>query len=91
MMKQEYNVKSDRYGHIHKFVQTNDGLNLYQFKCEEEWMPISVVYNDGEKSSIKFIDPEGGPNIYNGWTNGEITVTEIVKIGHWFYFKLKEN
>ena len=54
-------------------------------------MPISVVYNDGEKSSIKFIDPEGGPNIYNGWTNGEITVTEIVKIGHWFYFKLKEN
>lgn len=91
MMKQEYIVKSDRYGHNHKFVQTNDGLNLYAFRCEEEWMPIRAVYNDGEKSGLKFIDPDGGPIIYNGWTNGEITVTEIAKIGLGFYFKLKEN
>jgi hypothetical protein len=89
-MKQEYIVKSDRYGHNHKFVQISECIGLYSFESAEEWMPIRVIFEDNEKKNIKFIDPEGGPNIYKGWTNGEIIVEDIFQIGFAIGYRLKE-
>ena len=90
-MKQEYIIKSDRYGHNHKFVLANKELSWYSFKPEEEWMPLYITYEDNERKTVKFIDTEGGPNIYVGWSNGEVVVEEIFFIGNFMYFKLKEN
>lgn len=90
-MKQEYIVKSDRYGHKHRFVQISECIGLYSFESAEEWMPISVVFGDNEKKTIKFVDPEGGPYIYKGWTNGEIIVEDIFRIGSTIGFTLKEK
>lgn len=90
MMKQEYIVKSDRYGHNHKFVLVNEELSWYSFKPEEEWMPLYVTYGDNERKTVKFIDTECGPNIYVGWTNDEVVVEEIFFIGNFMYFKLRE-
>ena len=91
MMKQEYIVKSDRYGHNHKFVLVNEVLNnWYSFKPEEEWMPLYVTYGDDERKTVKSIDTDGGPNIYVGWSNDEVVVEEIFLIGNFMYFKLRE-
>ncbi len=90
MMKQEYNVKSYRYGHSHKFVLVNEELSWYSFKPEEEWMPLYVTYGDDERKTIKSIDTDGGPNIYVGWSNGEVVVEEIFFIGNFIYIKLRE-
>ena len=90
-MKQEYIVKSDRYGHNHKFVLVNEVLNnWYSFKPEEEWMPLYVTYGDDEQKTVKSIDTDGGPNIYVGWSNDEVVVEEIFLIGNFMYFKLRE-
>ena len=89
-MKEIYYINSDRYGHKHKFVQISECIGLYSFESAEEWMPIRVIFEDNEKKSIKFIDPEGGPNIYKGWTNGEIIVEDIFQIGSAIGFTLKE-
>ena len=90
-MKQEYIVKSDRYGHNHKLILVNEVAGRYFFKPEEDWMPLYVTYGDNERKTVKFIDTEGGPNIYVGWSNGEVVVEEIFFIGNFMYFKLKEN
>ena len=82
-MEREYKVKSDRYGHTHKFVQVED--DRYVFVPEESWMPIYVTLNDDK--SVLFIDTEGGPCIGVGWSNDEIQVTKIE--GN--YFTLKEK
>ena len=90
-MKQEYIIKSDRYGHNHKFVLVNEVLNnWYSFKPEEEWMPLYVTYGDDEQKTVKSIDTDGGPNIYVGWSNDEVVVEEIFLIGNFMYFKLRE-
>lgn len=89
-MKEIYYINSDRNGYKHKFVQISECISLYSFESAEEWMPIRVIFEDNEKKSIKFIDPEGGPNIYKGWTNGEIIVEDIFQIGSSIGFTLKE-
>lgn len=91
-MKEIYYINSDRYGHKHKFVQISECIGLYSFESAEEWMPIRVIFDveDNGKKSIKFIDAEGGPNIYKGWTNGEIIVEDIFQIGSSIGFTLKE-
>ena len=89
-MKQEYIVKSDRYGHNHKFILVNEVLGWYSFKPEEDWMPLYVTYGDNEQKTVKSIDTDGGPNIYVGWSNGEVVVEEIFFIGNFMYFKLRE-
>lgn len=90
-MKEVYYINSDRYGHKHRFVQISESIGLYSFESEEEWMPIRVVFGDNEKKTIKFVDPEGGPNIYKGWTNGEIIIEDIFRIGSTIGFTLKEK
>ena len=72
-MKAEYNVKSDRYGHVHKFVQLPSGN--YGFVPEKDWMPIYVTYeNNGD---VAFIDTDGGPCVCKGFETEEVRVVKI--------------
>lgn len=99
-MKENYNVKSDRYNHTHKFIKTTytylkNGVlitdeDIYTFVPEQEWMPIYVTYADSNMKSVKFIDTEGGPNIYSGWSNNEIYVDDIILHNDKLYFKIHE-
>lgn len=99
-MKENYNVKSDRYNHTHKFIKTTytylkNGVlitdeDIYTFVPEQEWMPIYVTYADGDMKSVVFIDTEGGPNIYSGWSNNEIYVDDIILHNDKLYFKIHE-
>lgn len=99
-MKENYNVKSDRYNHTHKFIKTTytylkNGVlitdeDIYTFVPEQEWMPIYVTYADGNMKSVVFIDTEGGPNIYSGWSNNEIYVDDIILHNDKLYFKIHE-
>ena len=50
-MKKSYDVKSDRYGHTHKFVQSFG--NNYLFKPEESWMPIYLNFDPATKKVRK--------------------------------------
>ena len=88
-MKEKYEVKSERYNHVHSFIQI-DGSD-YKFVPEKDWMPLYVTYADKEKRNIAFIDTEGGPCIGKKWTNGEITVKEIKQFDNGIVFTLKEN
>lgn len=88
-MKNVYYVKSDNYNRTHKFVRILDS-EYYRFIPEESWMPIYMTYTP-DYSNVVFIDTEGGPVIGTNWTNGEITVTEILLIDNALMFKLKEN
>ena len=85
-MKNSYAVPSERYGHVHYFVQ-HDG-NRYAFVPEEEWMPIYVTYNDD--GSVYFIDTEGGPCIGVGFKTDEVEVVGIERIENQEWFILKE-
>lgn len=87
-MKTIYNVKSDRYGHTHKF-KSADGLN-YLFKPAESWMPIYVNYDEATKKIIS-VDTEGGPYLTAGWSNDEITIKEIYQVGTVIFFILEEK
>lgn len=87
-MKNTYLIKSDRYNHTHKFVSVL-GSDDYRFVPEEDWMPIYAAMKEDGKS-ILFIDTEGGPCISEGWSNGEIVVTEIRTLDNIALFKLKE-
>ena len=99
-MKENYNVKSDRYNHTHKFIKTTytylkNGVlitdeDIYTFVPEQEWMPIYVTYADVNMKSVVFIDTEGGPNIYSGWSNNEIYVDDIILHNDKLYFKIHE-
>ena len=99
-MKENYNLKSDRYNHTHKFIKTTytylkNGVlitdeDIYTFVPEQEWMPIYVTYADGNMKSVVFIDTEGGPNIYSGWSNNEIYVDDIILHNDKLYFKIHE-
>ena len=88
-MKNSYNIKSDRYNHTHRFVRILDS-EYYRFIPEEDWMPLYLTYTNN-KSEVAFVDTEGGPCIAGGWSNNEITVTEIVLRDNLLMFKLKEN
>lgn len=86
-MEKVYNVPSERYGHVHKFVQIEG--DLYSFVPEQDWMPIYVTLNgDG---SIKFIDTDGGPCIGVGFMTDEVEVTKIERIGMGEVFTLRET
>lgn len=85
-MKNNYLVPSERYGHVHYFVQYND--NKYSFVPAEEWMPVYITYNND--GSIYFIDTEGGPCIGIGFRTDEIEVVDIVIEGKRELFVLKE-
>ena len=82
-MKKEYNVKSERYGHTHKFVRMPSGY--YTFVPEQEWMPIYVTYS--EDGNVCFIDTEGGPCIGEGFETDEVKVVAI----HGSEFELKNK
>ncbi len=88
-MEKEYKVKSDRYGHVHKFVQIPGGY--YSFVPEKDWMPVYVTYNNKDRESVKFIDTEGGPIIFEGFETDEIRVTKIEVIGNGEVFTLEEK
>lgn len=89
-MKESYNIKSDRYNHIHHFIKKFDKNDEYLFIPAEDWMPIYVTMNEDNKS-VKFIDTEGGPCLGIGWKNDEIEVIDIFKrCPNETIFKLKE-
>ena len=88
-MKDNYSVKSNRYGHTHQFVKIEDSEN-YFFKPEKDWMPLYITYNS-DKSGIKFIDTEGGPILGKGWFNDEIKIVDILLTDNGILFKLEEN
>lgn len=88
-MKNSYNIKSDRYNHTHRFVRILDS-EYYRFIPEEDWMPLYLTYTNN-KNEVAFMDTEGGPCIDVGWSNNEITVSEIVLRDNLLMFKLKEN
>jgi hypothetical protein len=99
-MEKEYIVLSDRYNHKHKFIKTTytylkNGIlitdeDIYTFVPEQEWMPIYVTYTDSKHNDVAFIDTEGGPNIYSGWSNNEICVDDIILHNDKLYFKIHE-
>lgn len=88
-MKNEYEVKSNRYGHIHKLVKIKS-TDYYSFIPEKDWMPIRIIYEDDTCRQVKFIDSEGGPCIGVGWRNNEIEVAGIESLGNIIMFTLKE-
>ena len=101
-MEKEYKVKSDRYNHTHKFVKTefkysdeNGNIvkddNVYIFVPEQDWMSIYVTYSDSNRNEVAFIDTEGGPDIYQGWKNDEITVVDMFIADDKMYFHIKEH
>lgn len=87
-MKEVYNVKSDRYGHTHKFV-ASFGCN-YIFKPAESWMPIYLNFDPTTKKVLS-VDTEGGPYMTVGWSNDEITIKEIYQVGTVIFFILEEK
>lgn len=89
-MKNEYIVKSERYGHKHRFIKIDNKEPLYIFVPEQEWMPIYVTYSNSDKNKIEFIDTEGGPNLYVGWCNGEVLVDDMTVVDDKLCFKLRE-
>lgn len=86
-MESKYNIKSDRYGHTHKFVRILD-TEYYRFVPEQEWMPIYLTYT-ADKAGVAFIDTEGGPILEVGWSNDEIRITDIMIIDDALMFKLE--
>lgn len=87
-MKREYKVESERYGHTHRFVSTAGYGNPYVFVPEQEWMPLYIT-RDGDSGTILAVDTEGGPMMYPGWTDGNITIERIE--GNNFYLKENKN
>jgi hypothetical protein len=87
-MKNSYNIKSDRYNHVHKFVRILN-TEYYRFVPEEDWMPLYLTYAS-DKNEVAFVDTEGGPCIDTDWSNNEIRVTEIKLINDILMFKLEE-
>jgi len=85
-MEKVYNVPSERYGHVHKFVQIEG--DLYSFVPEQDWMPIYATMNDN--GDIDFIDTDGGPCISVGFKTDKVEVTKIESIGLGEVFTLKE-
>lgn len=86
-MKEFYEIKSDRYGHTHKFIETNG--NNYIFKPAESWMPIYLNFDPATKKIVSF-DTEGGPFMTVGWHNDEIRIKEIYQVGTVIFFILEE-
>lgn len=89
VMKNKYSIKSDRYNHTHKFVRILDS-DYYRFVPGEDWMPLYLTYAS-DSNKVAFVDTEGGPCIEIGWSNNEISVTEIIQKDNILMFKLKEN
>lgn len=88
-MKNEYKIKSDRYGHTHKMVSINGDGNPYAFVPEADWMPL---YYSSENGNIFSVDTDGGPFLTAGWANDEITIESIcTDVTGSAEFYLKEN
>lgn len=87
-MKDRYELKSERYGRVHHFEKTF-GNNNYILKQEESWMTYQITRDTATKK-LCTVDPEGGPILYEGWSNGEITINEIYEIGTTIFFSLSE-
>ena len=82
-MQTEYKIRSDRYGHTHKFLREGE---LYRFIPQEDWMPI-YAGRDPKTDKIQYVDTEGGPFLSEGWSDGNI---EIVSINENLQFELRE-
>lgn len=82
-MRESYDIKSERYNHVHTFKRNGDGT--YSFIPQENWMPLYITYNTDK--SIKMVDTDGGPCLYSGWHNDEIEIVSIDEKGN---FTLKE-
>jgi hypothetical protein len=87
-MKNCYTFRSERYGRVHKFEKSY-GNNNYILKQEEPWMLLQITRDESTKK-LRTVDPEGGPILYEGWTNGEIVINEIYEIGTIIFFSLSE-
>lgn len=74
-MKQKYSIKSERYNYTHHLVQIND--NEYRLAPAEDWMPI---YINGDFDNV-YVDTEGGPMIGKGWSNDEIEIVDVSRLG----------
>ena len=87
-MEKEYKVKSDRYGHVHKFVQMPTGY--YAFVPEQDWMPLYITKN--KDGSVSFVDTDGGPCIGVGFETDEIKVVALHDFGQCgIEFQLEEK
>ena len=87
-MKEVYYVKSNRYGHTHKFIK-NPKSEYYCFIPEKDWMPLYVTYkSDG--TGVLFLDTDGGPLLEREWKNDEIKISEILLNDNGIEFKLEE-
>lgn len=75
-MKEEYNIRSDRYGYMHKLVASESDDSAYFINPQDTWMNIRVIFNEDNKS-IFAIDLDGGPFITRGWRDDEIEVIDI--------------
>ena len=87
-MKNEYKIKSDRYNRTHRFIKDKNS-KYYIFEPEDKWMPVYISYTDDK--NIAFIDADGGPIISKGFSNGEITVEDIINDNGQIKFKIKDN
>ena len=91
-LKDEYIIKSDRYGYSHKLLSVGNGQ--YTIQQQEPWMVLGVTYFPynmqdmlcgqiyGRYDKIEAVDLDGGPYIRRGWTNGEVQVIDIIEINH---------
>lgn len=87
-MEKEYKVKSDRYGHVHKFVQMPTGY--YAFVPEQDWMPLYITKD--KDGSVSFVDTDGGPCIRVGFETDEIKVVALHDFGQCgIEFQLEEK
>lgn len=86
-MKDSYEVKSDRYGYVHKLVKTL-GSN-YTLKPQENWMHMGISVDPATKKIVT-VDPDGGPVFFVGWKNDEIEVKDIYQLGTVIFFLVSE-
>lgn len=75
-MKDDYKIRSERYGHVHHLIKEND---YYVLRPEEDWMPVYVNFTtDVEHNLIPVsVDTEGGPYLQVGWSNDEIEIISM--------------
>lgn len=99
-LKDEYSIKSDRYGYRHKLLSVGNGQ--YKILQQEKWMTMSIIYAPVNEhdiilkeplkryETIEAVDLDGGPYIMRGWTNGEIEVIDIIEVDHQIRLIIKE-
>lgn len=100
LLKDEYIIKSDRYGYHHKLLSTGNGQ--YKIVQQEIWMMMGITYSPVNEHDIflqeplnryeviEAVDLDGGPYITRGWTNGEIEVLDIIEVDHQIRLIIRE-